>query len=51
MSNTKDFQYLLYKKMFLPVSDKSAHGYIAANTLVSSFMTKLTLVGVGYRTK
>lgn len=32
-------------KMLLSVSDKSAHGYIAANTLVSSFMAKLTLVG------
>lgn len=26
--------------MFLSVSDKSAHGYIAANTLVSSFISK-----------
>lgn len=47
-SNTKDLQYVASIRMFLSVSDKSAHGYIAANTLVSSFISKLTLVSVGY---
>lgn len=46
MSNTKYFQYADSIRMFLSVSDKSAHGYIAANTLVSSLISKLTLVSV-----
>ena len=38
---TKTFQYAVYIRICPPVSDKSAHGYIAANTLVSYFIFKL----------
>lgn len=36
---------VLLKKKLSSVSDKSAHGYIAANTLVSSYMSRLSWVG------
>lgn len=52
MTNTKGkyiyTNYAVYIRIYPPVSDKSAHGYIAANTLVSYFIFKLTLVSVAY---